>query len=147
MSAVSKKLMPASRAALTTRSDAAASMRIPKLLQPRPTRETLNDPIERCSMGLNDTYQCPTSKPPTPNAQLAFWRLGVGSWELTRCPPADLTRSEIELTRHLHEPGRHERVRPQPRGTVGPVVGQRDARVRHVVDVQPDRGASRPREP
>src|SRR5688572_17640288 len=50
MSAVSKKLMPASSAALTTRSVAAASMRIPKLLQPRPTTETRSDPIERWSI-------------------------------------------------------------------------------------------------
>jgi hypothetical protein len=46
--------------------------------------------------------------------------------------------SEVELSRELDEPRRHERGRSQPCGTVGPVVGQRDARVRHVVDVQLD---------
>jgi hypothetical protein len=49
MSAVSKKLLPASSAASTTRAVAASSMRIPKLLQPRPTTETRSEPIERCS--------------------------------------------------------------------------------------------------
>src|SRR5712692_4502414 len=41
MSAVSKKVMPASRQALITAVVASASIRPPKLLQPRPTSETL----------------------------------------------------------------------------------------------------------
>src|SRR6478735_4639019 len=51
MSAVSKKFMPASSAASTTRALAASSIRIPKLLQPRPASETRSDPIERMSIG------------------------------------------------------------------------------------------------
>jgi hypothetical protein len=49
MSAVSKKLIPASRAASTTFAVVAASMRQPKLLHPMPTTETLRDPMFRCS--------------------------------------------------------------------------------------------------
>src|SRR4051812_17064105 len=41
--------MPASKAASTTRAVAAASMRQPKLLHPRPTTDTLSEPIERFS--------------------------------------------------------------------------------------------------
>src|SRR5579875_3026229 len=47
MSAVSKRVTPASRAAATTSRLRASSMRPPKLLQPRPTTETSSDPIER----------------------------------------------------------------------------------------------------
>jgi hypothetical protein len=49
MSAVSKKLMPASREAFTAAALAAASIRHPKLLQPRPTTDTSKDPIRRVS--------------------------------------------------------------------------------------------------
>src|SRR5215831_7012031 len=49
MSAVSKKLMPASMAASTTWAARPPSMRQPKLLQPRPARETSSDPIFRFS--------------------------------------------------------------------------------------------------
>src|SRR5437870_3121458 len=52
MSAVSKKLMPASNAAETTAAAASASMRMPKLLQPRPTTVTSSVPILRvCTAG------------------------------------------------------------------------------------------------
>ena len=44
MSAVSKWLMPASRAASTTARAASSSMRMPKLLQPRPATETSSEP-------------------------------------------------------------------------------------------------------
>src|SRR4029453_16612126 len=47
MSAVSKKVMPASMAAWTTRTDSVSSMRMPKLLQPRPTSETSSVAIRR----------------------------------------------------------------------------------------------------
>src|SRR4051812_41494707 len=50
MSAVSKKLMPASSAASTTALVAASSMRPPKLLQPMPTTDTSRLPIGRVSM-------------------------------------------------------------------------------------------------
>src|SRR5215813_3937196 len=49
MSAVSKKLIPASRAASTTRAVASRSMRHPKLLHPSPTNETSSAPILRFS--------------------------------------------------------------------------------------------------
>src|SRR5262245_40559250 len=57
MSAVSKKLMPASSAACTTSADRCSSIVMPKLLQPSPTTETFNEPmrrvfIRRCSAGL-----------------------------------------------------------------------------------------------
>jgi hypothetical protein len=42
MSALSKKLMPSSRAASTTLAVPAASTDMPKLLQPTPARETFN---------------------------------------------------------------------------------------------------------
>src|SRR5476649_747646 len=45
MSAVSKKLMPASSAAWITRTLSFSSIRHPKLLQPRPTAVTFSDPI------------------------------------------------------------------------------------------------------
>src|SRR3954465_5073814 len=50
MSAVSKKVMPASSAASTTLALASASIRMPKLLQPTPTSDTRSDPIERVSI-------------------------------------------------------------------------------------------------
>jgi hypothetical protein len=50
MSAVSKSVMPASRAACTTAVDWASSLRIPKLLQPSPTRLTFSVPIARVSI-------------------------------------------------------------------------------------------------
>src|SRR3954463_7945394 len=50
MSAVSKKLMPASSAASTTAPVAASSMRPPKLLQPMPTTDTSRLPIARVSI-------------------------------------------------------------------------------------------------
>src|SRR3954467_1737753 len=50
MSAVSKKLMPASSAASTTALVAASSMRPPKLLQPMPTTDTSRLPIARVSI-------------------------------------------------------------------------------------------------
>src|SRR4030095_17015778 len=53
MSAVSKKVMPASIAAWTTRTDSGSSMRIPKLLQPRPTSETSSVPIRRDSITVD----------------------------------------------------------------------------------------------
>ena len=49
--------------------------------------------------------------------------------------------SETELSRELHEPRRHERLRPQPGGAVGVVVRQGHARIRHVVEIDPDVGA------
>src|SRR5215210_8163540 len=52
MSAVSKKVMPASSAESTTAEVASASRRLPKLLQPMPTTDTSNDPIRRISIGL-----------------------------------------------------------------------------------------------
>ncbi len=51
MSAVSKRVMPASRAAPTTASVSLRPMRMPKLLQPSPTTLTLNEPIVRVSIG------------------------------------------------------------------------------------------------
>src|SRR6266700_444471 len=53
MSAVSKKLRPASRAASTTAAAPFASVRQPKLLQPMPTTETFSEPILRNSMRRN----------------------------------------------------------------------------------------------
>ena len=50
MSAVSKKVMPASRAAPTTASDSLRSMSMPKLLHPSPTSLTVSEPIVRVSM-------------------------------------------------------------------------------------------------
>src|SRR3954469_9847630 len=50
MSAVSRKLIPESSAASTTRFVASTSKRPPKLLQPRPTKETSREPIRRISM-------------------------------------------------------------------------------------------------
>ena len=50
MSAVSKWLTPASRAASTTAFDASSSMRMPKLLQPSPATETSSDPTLRVSI-------------------------------------------------------------------------------------------------
>ena len=49
MSAVSKKLMPASSAASTTALVSARPIRMPKLLQPRPTTLTSSEPIVRVS--------------------------------------------------------------------------------------------------
>ena len=46
MSAVSKKLIPASSAAWTTLAVPAASSRPPKLLHPSPTTDTFNEPIQ-----------------------------------------------------------------------------------------------------
>src|ERR1041384_8593219 len=50
MSAVSKKLIPASRAASTTAAAPPAPVRHPKLLHPIPTRETSRDPSLRYSI-------------------------------------------------------------------------------------------------
>src|SRR5579872_6621067 len=50
ISAVSRKLTPASSAACTTLAVASASRRQPKLLHPRPTTETCSEPILRFSM-------------------------------------------------------------------------------------------------
>src|SRR2546423_4134862 len=50
-SAVSKKVMPASRAACTTFLVPSPSSRIPKLLHPRPTSDTFSVPSLRVSMG------------------------------------------------------------------------------------------------
>src|ERR1051325_9825153 len=50
MSAVSKKLTPASRAASTTARVPASSTLLPKLLEPTPTRETWSEPILRVSI-------------------------------------------------------------------------------------------------
>src|SRR5687767_8275147 len=50
MSAVSKKLIPASRAALRTAAVRSASNRPPKLLHPSPTTETSSDPIRLFSI-------------------------------------------------------------------------------------------------
>src|SRR6185312_1440638 len=50
MSAVSKKLMPASSAASTTAVVASWSMRMPKLLHPRPTTVASSEPIRRVFM-------------------------------------------------------------------------------------------------
>src|SRR5580765_3908299 len=50
MSAVSNRLLPASRAASTTARVAVSSMRPPKLLQPIPTTDTSRLPIARVSM-------------------------------------------------------------------------------------------------
>src|SRR5262245_21879270 len=52
MSAVSRKITPASSAASTTDAVASGSNRPPKLLQPRPTNATSTDPILRVSMQL-----------------------------------------------------------------------------------------------
>ena|SRR5437764_13044305 len=53
MSAVSKKLIPASRAACTTLGDRSSSQRIPKLLHPSPTTVTSSDPSLRISTGVS----------------------------------------------------------------------------------------------
>src|ERR1700686_226370 len=53
MSAASNRLMPALIAAATTSLVASAPMRHPKLLQPRPTTETSNDPILRVSISFS----------------------------------------------------------------------------------------------
>src|SRR6516162_7438138 len=50
MSAVSKKVMPVSSAAPTTASVSLRPIRMPKLLQPRPTTLTLSEPIVRVSI-------------------------------------------------------------------------------------------------
>src|SRR4051794_17455632 len=50
MSAVSKKLIPASRAAPTTRAVSSASSGRPKLLHPRPTSVTCSEPMGRVSI-------------------------------------------------------------------------------------------------
>ncbi len=47
---VSKKVMPASRAASTTGGTSSSCIPMPKLLVPRPTTETSSDPIRRFSM-------------------------------------------------------------------------------------------------
>ena len=47
---MSKKVMPASRAASTTGATAPSSMKKPKLLVPRPMTETSSEPIRRVSM-------------------------------------------------------------------------------------------------
>src|SRR5438874_12348055 len=54
MSAVSKKVMPASMQALTTSAVRSASSRPPKLLQPRPTSDTLSPDFPRLRYS---TYQ------------------------------------------------------------------------------------------
>src|ERR1051326_325102 len=51
MSAVSKKLIPQSRAASTTAAAPPASVRQPELLQPIPTGEMSRDPSWRYSIG------------------------------------------------------------------------------------------------
>src|SRR5580698_2627423 len=51
MSAVSKRVMPASSAAPTTESVSTGPRRPPKLLQPKPTTLTLSEPIVRVSTG------------------------------------------------------------------------------------------------
>src|SRR6478735_3287251 len=58
MSAVSKKLTPASSAARTTVSVALASSRGPKLLHPRPTTDTSSAPIRRWFMTRSDGRRC-----------------------------------------------------------------------------------------
>ena len=50
MSAVSKKLIPVSSAALMTSAVCFSSIVIPKLLQPRPMTDTDSDPIFLCSI-------------------------------------------------------------------------------------------------
>src|SRR3954447_12929269 len=50
MSAVSKNVIPESRAAATTALVWSASIRMPKLLQPSPTRLTVSEPMVRVSM-------------------------------------------------------------------------------------------------
>src|SRR5919202_5274406 len=57
MSAVSKKVTPASSAASTTAFVPAASTRRPKLLQPRPTTDTSSGPSVRMGIGLYFTAQ------------------------------------------------------------------------------------------
>src|SRR5580704_7183802 len=53
MSAVSKRVIPASSAAPTTAAVSLRPMRMPKLLQPRPTTLTFSEPIVRVSTGVS----------------------------------------------------------------------------------------------
>src|SRR5579871_3261113 len=78
MSAVSKKVMPASNVAFTTAAVPAASRREPKLLQPNPTTDTASDPILRVSMPV-----------PSP---LEVDLCGVGWLRSGDCPAMDLAR-------------------------------------------------------
>src|SRR5262245_9542813 len=64
MSAVSKNVMPVSRAAWTTRTDSGSSMRIPKLLHPRPTSETSSVPILRICMTADRAGKAGTEEGP-----------------------------------------------------------------------------------
>src|SRR5664280_1869668 len=73
MSAVSKKLTPASRAPWTTFIEAVASRRPPKLLPPMPTTETRSDPRERNSIPI----LCLSS---VVYASSRSWALGGRSW-------------------------------------------------------------------
>src|ERR1700733_13068993 len=80
MSAVSKKLTPASSAASTTAAVAPASMRQPKLLHPNPTTETSKDPIRRFSITslpdypdfATDTNSQPNNMAATPLRYVPF---------------------------------------------------------------------------
>src|SRR3954464_3838282 len=69
MSAVSRKLMPASRAASTTATVWSESSRQPKLLQPRPTMETFSEPILRVSMVLPPLLEASGCTPPARRAR------------------------------------------------------------------------------
>src|SRR5204863_4472152 len=57
MSAVSKKLIPASSAAWTTSADCFSSIVMPKLLQPRPTTETVRDPMRRVCINVVQAFR------------------------------------------------------------------------------------------
>ena len=72
-SAVSKKVMPASKAASTTAFVPASSMRMPKLLQPMPTADTHNpeSPIRRSSMTVTFARRNRTDRDGSEPAQVS----------------------------------------------------------------------------
>ena len=81
MSAVSKRVMPALSAAPTTAAVSLRPMRMPKLLQPKPTALTFNDPIVRVSIGQPSLSAGPCGR--TGSAVL-YRRFGVGEPWISR---------------------------------------------------------------
>src|ERR1700744_589422 len=93
MSAVSKKLMPASMAASTTAWVSARPMRMPKLLQPRPTTLTSSEPIIRVSM----------ASPPQPSRPSAgrpgrLYCTGDFNFGTTRDEEAAMAAGAVDVT-------------------------------------------------
>src|SRR5262245_38866286 len=94
MSAVSKWLMPTSSAASTTCFDASSSIRMPKLLHPRPATDTSRLPTVRMSMVRLLGVVVPRGSGPPTLLPAGVGEPGPGSWGC-RVPsaPVDLSRS------------------------------------------------------